>query len=113
MNMEKLSKFYPELSSVKIHICKKIAMHTISEFDFELKPESPEIQYESCPNLSCTSRFDMTFLIKEAIFRKRTLSGKIPCKGKLSAKYLKSQNQTCDGALEYEITPVMQGENNG
>jgi hypothetical protein len=104
--MERLSKFYPELSGVKVHVCKKLATRTIAEFDFELKPESAEIQYESCPNPNCTSRFDITFPIKEAICRKQTISGKIPCVGKLSAKYLKCQNQTCDGVLEYEITPV-------
>ncbi|MDR1338573.1 MAG: hypothetical protein LBK58_00695 [Prevotellaceae bacterium] len=104
--MERLSRFHPELSGVKVHICKKIATQTTGEFDFELKPESPEIQYESCPNPNCTSRFDITFLIKEAILRKKTLSGQISCDGKLSAKYLKHQHQTCDGALEYEIIPV-------
>jgi hypothetical protein len=105
-NMRRLSELYPELSGIKVDVCKKMAAVTIEAHSFELNPGSSEMQYVSCPNPSCTSRFDITFLIKEAIAKRETLWGEMGCDGKLSAKYLKSQAQTCDRVLIFKITPL-------
>jgi hypothetical protein len=104
--MIRLSELYPELAGLKVDVCRKIAAVTIDEYSFELQPGSSEFQYVSCPNPNCTSRFDITFLIKEAIAKRGAICGEMGCDGKLSARYLKSQAQTCDGILIFRITPL-------
>lgn len=95
-----------DVKSLKIKGRLLIATTVISEFDYKVDKDFGLRQIRKCANPNCTSEgFDLYSSMRNAVVEKRTIKGSMGCTGKLSAKYKMSSAQTCDGYIEFEITP--------
>lgn len=93
---------------VKVKVVKRYAdflKKDVKEEGFTIRRNMPLSLKVECLNPTCTSCFDLSGLIKEAVEEKKELSGRMGCVGKEDASRMKNKGEGCGATLDYEITP--------
>lgn len=108
--IRRIKDVYPDVDYIKIKYIMYESLDIVDEREFKISSDH-RCDYGSirirCNNRLCTSKgFDLCSEISDAIHRKERHEYNKGCTGKLSEKYIRNSNQTCDCSIKFTVEAV-------